>query len=156
MTFLTKLKTLFSFKKAKTELASEIRTPSVEEKAHYSFSFDGNKKFKSQEEMIPEVFELLDRLKKGESTTLNDIAVYFKYFENGYQLKYPFFKLKREFSENCLFSIESTKVFFEDENKIKVFHLVLKEEITGLRVTIEAPTSFFVEFAEQVPPPVLP
>jgi hypothetical protein len=99
------------------------------------------------------VAALVDRLKRGDATTLDDIATYFKYFENGYELKSPFFRLKKEFSENCLFSIEHTRIFFSGESEIKIFHIVLKEEVTGLRIILEAPTSFFVEFAEQVPAP---
>ncbi len=121
----------------------------------YGFSFDNSVKVKNQAELIPELVDMSKAINERGNVTFGDIATYFKYFENGYLLKSDQFRLKKEFSENCLFTIERPVTFFDEKGLIVSMRLAMKEEVTGMRIVLEAPTSFFVEFAEQVPRPVI-
>lgn len=159
MKLLDKLKTFFKKPapvQTEPEEASESIAMTKEALEHfYGFSFDNSVKVSNQTELIPELVDMSKGINERGNVTFGDIATYFKYFENGYILKSDQFRIKKEFSENCLFTIERPVTFFDEKGLIVSMRLSMKEEVTGMRIVLEAPTSFFIEFAEQVPRPVI-
>lgn len=122
----------------------------VQKKKEFSFTVDNSPTFKSKTDAIPELKALHDKVVKRQPLQFEDIQTYFKHYENGKVPETSWFKIKPEFFENATFTVIRANAVYDEDRNITSFTLVVKDEFTGLDILMEAPASFFTEFATTV------